>query len=335
VKVGLVVGLAVVVGVGGLVGYNTYKKRRDAAAYQALLRSQTTARRAVADKHRPVATPLLATIDKITAEATAAPPIATATPLTATPTIALAVVDNGRGNTVMIGVAQPADVARPLVARFAARAQRYLGPMGDTDSTASESAESLEGAFAELEQLKYALLVRVHHVTKPSAGPGDRFVGGAADGDAALYDLATGTRLGAFPFAVRQRDTSSVSKGGDVDGQLLDNFTFDIAAGLRGELAAFVAGTAGPAAPGAATAAELAQFGDKLLSELRLTWVLVDGVEVAAGAEGKPIVTLVSTRPEGLQFRGQVLPELAAAVTKVLGVEAEIRVRQRVASPPP
>jgi hypothetical protein len=336
-KAGLVIGLAAVLGVGGLIGYNTYKKRRDEAAYAELQRSQQAARQAVAESHRAAAAPRLATLAKAVEEAKAAPPIASRVALTRPVTVPVTVRDDsGHGNTMVSGIAQPADLNVWLVKRYQPLAEDYVGPGARPREADNRLPQEVEAGFAELAALDYVVLVRIQRVTPPTAGPGDRFVGGAVEGDAALYELASGTRLGGFPFVVRQRDTASVTRRGDVDRQLLEAFQVDVGMAIPAELAAFVAGTAGPATPGAAAAAELARFGDKIESELRLTYIFLEGVEVASGgADGKPIVTLVSDHPERLQFRGQVLPELATAIQKILGVEAEFRFRQRTPPPTP
>ena len=330
--IGLVlVGLIAVL--GGLIAYDKHQKQKNAEAYELLLREQQAARKKVADAHRGAAMAKLAIIATAIAGAKAAPPVTSTVPLAVDlmwPATLTHMEYGAVGNTAVAGIAQPQEVSRPLVARFAPRAQQYLGPMSDTPSFDSTHPEEIEKMFAQLEALNFALLVRVHAVTLPSSDAGGRFVGGTAKGDAALYELATGRRLGAYPFSVTQRDTAKVSKQDSVDAQLLEAFTYDVKSGVDREFAAFVAGKAGLAAPGVAAAADLERFARKIEMETGLPYAAANiiKVEVKPGAAGKPSVSVYAESPKLLLPGGKVSTSLAESITKILGTEAEIHIEQ-------
>lgn len=83
---------------------------------------------------------------------------------------------------------------------------------------AGESPESLEARYRALSRLTHVLVVRVRVTTPSSATTVDgelRFVPGEAEGDAQLYELASGTRVGGFGFAIEQAARATVDVLGD------------------------------------------------------------------------------------------------------------------------
>ena len=324
----LLVGLLMVgVVLGGLVAWDKHKRAVAKAAYEKLVLDQNQARHAVADKHRGPATQKLARIDQAIAEAKAAPRITARTRPAQLPPLKLVERYSPGGNTLFAGVAQPASIEVALAPRYQAAVTRYLDQPVGASSSDTTTADGVEHLFQELDALSYGLLVRVHEATPPSASNLDRFVGGRASGDAMLYDLATGKILGAFPFALAQRDTATVTKGqSDVDAQLLQSFAVDIASAIKAELRAWLDDKPGLATAADADAQALARFGPKIRTALGLSYLMADihTIDVTRGPSG-PIVTFHAEQPKMLMPGGHVAADLQAIVKQTLGTDAEIR----------
>jgi hypothetical protein len=321
IGIGLVI---LVAAIGGLVAWNKHKQRQDHDAYQALLQQQYEARKAVADKHRPAATAKLAAIEATIADARKAAPVTARTkqPLPSPPRVANAKL-NAPGNTLLVGIGQPAELKVTLLPALNVEAARYLD--GGSHNTDGNTAAGVELAFAALETIEYVLLVRVLEASPPTGASDHRFVAGRASGDGALYELATGKRVAAYPFSALQRDNANIDRhGGDVDKQLLESFTYDVWNAATKELGALV--DEQPATtPDDAEASARQRFASKIELELGLGLKFVGAsiqkVEVTRG----PVVIFHAREPKVLMPGGKVAPDLETLVTKILGTKAEIR----------
>jgi hypothetical protein len=329
-KTALLATVVLIAAIAGLVAYDKHKKAAAAAEFEASLVARKEARQALVERRRAAAKKKLDAVDAAIADAKAAPQVGAAAALAAPLKAPLSIAklrELTPGNTIIVGVSQPEDIKTPLVGPRDLYVERWLDG-GQNTTSESTPADALEESFKRLDGVEQVLAVRIHSATAPAMGGGGRFEGGVAHGDAALYDLDSGKRLGAFPFTVTQSDTASIRKDDDANAELLRRFTINVAFALERELTAFIKGESGPAAPGAAVNADLQSFARKIEMEIRLpfTAAMIHSVRIEPGTDGaKPVVVIIAESPKLLQPGGKPSASLVESITKVLGREPELR----------
>jgi hypothetical protein len=203
---------------------------------------------------------------------------------------------------------------------------RILSKWVATSIKAEEGdAKSVERKFTLMLLKKYALILRVYEVTKPStsglAGGKLRYSPGRVVGDAQLFDIATAKSVGAFPFDIVQSGDASVSPGDDEEVALSESLRIDVLYKVRGKLETLVAGGEVQDGDGAAGAAD--GFKEKILFAFNTPDFLtafVDKVEFGE-REGSMLVTIYAMTPSRLEDQ---MDKVKSIVAEALGVDDAI-----------
>ncbi len=188
------------------------------------------------------------------------------------------------------------------------------------DKSKFEEARSTIEAFVE--PLGVLAIVRAHELAMPKMSGPDRFVAGVARGDVLLFDFATQTKVGAFPFDIAMGD---IAYGASNVGDLQDQFHRKSRDGLDAELAAYLAGEPGPAAP------RTTPDTPEALRKRQLDDVLLGRMVTFEIVEEPCTLTLVTklaasvTNPDG-PF-DKVDAKLAAELVRVMGKPCDVAFR--------
>ncbi|HEX8914932.1 MAG TPA: hypothetical protein VF796_21445 [Humisphaera sp.] len=286
-------------------------------------------------RHKDAAAARLAAIKAVAADAAAAAPVTAREPKSAD---LVAVPDFGEtepAGLLLAGVEVLAMDGKSDAAKVPLDPDLYLPdfPRVMADGyLPSWTAEGFEPKFVTLENLKQVAAVRVREYRAPkvtSASGETRFTGARAGGDVIVYDLATGKRVGAFPFEAAQRDTVTVRSkdGAGAERELEQAFAIDLKSAVRKEYAAYAAGKAGL---GSAADVSRQQFETRIRSKLLESQIIVipQKVQLSYGADGKPVVTIwTDTTLRRIKVDEPASAEVTGIVTKVLGRDADVRLR--------
>ncbi len=153
--------------------------------------------------------------------------------------------------------------------------------------------------------------------SKEPTGGAQRYSPGRVAGDAQLFSLETGARVGAFPFDTVQSGDASIS-GDDEAKELERSLRADVFFGLQRELQKLVSGAEVGASSGVKGASDKfkVQILGKFASPEFLT-AFVDKVEFGK-QDDKMLVTLYAMTPSSLNGK---MDKVRAIVTSVLGVD--------------
>ncbi len=193
------------------------------------------------------------------------------------------------------------------------------------------AAPSVEDSLRKLEAIKYFVVIRTHSYDPPVPGDQpDRYVGGHAAGDVAIYDLATRTRVGGFPWEVGAPDVASIDPKADRKSELDRAMRGSIALKIDDAIEAYLAGKA--AAPPPSAPADDGDLRERQIKELLINkQMIVDSVEIVEKPSCRVVLrTFITTGialhpPEGFgEGDGIVQPAATELVNKVLGKECAV-----------
>lgn len=276
---------------------------KDQSAKQAA--EQKAALKPLIDKHRDAATKQLAAFKAIAADATSLPPV---TERTALPTKIELDLDTTAFAPAwwFAGKAEyePKDKNHQFeptkMDDYEVRTMLEKGEWITFAPYDAAMGELATKAFESVTKYKHALVARAH-AYEPPAVSHDRtsFQNGTIAGDATLYSLPDGKRLGSFPFSIIQR-LESVSVKGDASAtdKLAEAFRSQIRSALMAELDGYVKGTAGAATPGAIPKEDVEQLAGELQADLN-KWALTTpgAVEDILGSGAKILSINIESGP--------------------------------------
>jgi hypothetical protein len=305
--------------------------------YEEMIEINRKALAPILDKHRAAVTAKLDAIKAVAKEAKAAPIVQAREPMAETATIPGSSYEALKAG-VLLANADWADFEgtdeTPIDLDTRLPIGKIQSALASGELPSSYSIQGLEEQFGVLAGIRQAALIRVHRYAKPQPSIGAkgerRFVGGKAYGDVQVYDLATGKRIGAFPFEIGQSDSASITSKDEesIQRELELSFARGVDYDLREELAAFAAGKEGPATPGAAEKASLKTFANKIKGGIIEShgFAFPKRVDIEEEA-GVITVTIHAGDPIYIaDKRGITRPEVKAMVEKILGSEAVVKV---------
>lgn len=303
-------------------------KKRDPLAWQAEVKKKMAA---VITAHRDASLHRLDFLELLGRQIAVASPVEEPVRAAGTPrevTVAESIYDQGDALLMTPELMVERDPGPPPPLRVVERDQlgslrRYLRA-GWRDG--GETAESLDRNLTRLEQLKYVFVVRVRDYRVPklaTTASGElRFAPGRVTGDAWLYALDGGAKLGAFPFDIVQQRSAYVQtshRGEEAVRDLESNLAVDLRASLKKELQALVRGEPVGADTGPAATVKSFERDLRLALAAELPAALIRGVDIQlSGAH--PVVTIRADAPGVLTADGAA-PRVQAIVVKVLGAD--------------
>ena len=192
----------------------------------------------------------------------------------------------------------------------------------------------VEDSLKKLEAIKYFVVIRTHSYEPPVPGEQpDRYVGGHAAGDVAIYDLTTRARVGGFPWEVGAPDVASIDPTANRKSELDGAMRRSIALKTDDAIRDYLAGKGAPAPPSAPTAD--GDLRERQIKELLINkQMIVDSVEIVEKPSCRVVLrTFITTGialhpPEGFgEGDGIVQPAATELVNKVMGKECAVTYR--------
>lgn len=306
---------------------------------------QKAALKPLIDKHREAATKQLAAFKAIAADAKALPPITERTALPAKIELDL--------ETTVFGPAwwfagekdyKPTDKDHQFeptkMDEYEVRTMLEKGEWITFDPFDAAMGELATKAFEGVTKYKHALVARARAYEPPTVSH-DRtsFQSGTISGDATLYSLPDGKRLGSFPFSVIQRlESISVKSDSSATDKLAEAFRSQIRSRVMAELDAYVKGTAGAATPGAVAKEDVEKLAGQLDADLNQWAMTTQGalqdilgsgdkilsIEIEPGPPAVVVLKTTSTEPYE-KYRAGIESVVAAR----LGVRATVKIEAK------
>lgn len=190
---------------------------------------------------------------------------------------------------------------------------------GEYEEYASWQAD--QQMLEKIDAISHYAIVRVHEYEKPVPGStADRYTGGHAAGDAIIYDVKTGKRIGAVTWTAEMPETVHIpGDATDPAAEYESQFVGHAGPQITEALENFYAGKGAVAKP---------VYDDDKLRERQIMTLLVQDAEIMVvdvvitdGAACKVVLTgakaLIAANPEADD--GAVKPKAAEIVRKVMG----------------
>jgi hypothetical protein len=324
----------------GKSGEQSFKEKsaKEAAAQKAALKP-------LIDKHRDVATKQLAAFKAIAADAKALPPITERTALPTKIELDLGTTAFGpawwfAGETADNPKDKDHQFEPTKMEDYVVRTLLEKGEWITFDPYDDAMGELATKAFESVTKYKHALVARASAYEPPTVS-GDRtsFQSGTIAGDATLYSLPDGKRLGSFPFSVIQRlDSVSFKSDSSATDKLADAFRSEIRSAVMAELDAYVKGTAGAATPGAVAKEDVAKLAAQLQADIN-KWALTTpgpledifggdakllSIEIESGPPAVVVLKTTGTEPFEKHRAG-----IESVVAARLGVRATVKIEAK------